>query len=193
MNKNVLIFVSGLFLGLAIYTKVPSFTFIPLVGSIVYFSSKSRRQLMMWLAPVFLIPLLWPLYAVSMGQGDLWAHWVLWQTERNKPLGLSLVSFFQIDPVIAIVGTAGIIFAAIRKDFFPLVWVAPFSNILLSHRLGSVFSLDCTIPRFLHCFCNFNRFNPNQTEKCRQKYALQINDSINLCIWICGHNNAHNA
>ena len=70
INKNVLIFVSGLLLGLAIYTKVPTFTFIPLVGSIVYFSSRKWRQLILWLAPVFLIPLLWPLYAVSMGQGD---------------------------------------------------------------------------------------------------------------------------
>ncbi len=148
INKSVLIFVSGLLLGLAIYTKVPTFTFIPLVGSIVYFSSRKRRQLILWLAPVFLIPLLWPLYAVSMGQGDLWAHWVLWQTERNKPLELSLVSFFQIDPLIAIVGTAGIIFAAIKKDFFPLIWVAPF--LIFSYFIGWVqyFHLIVLFPGF---------------------------------------------
>jgi hypothetical protein len=152
INKNVLIFVSGLLLGLAIYTKVPTFTFIPLVGSIVYFSSRKWRQLILWLAPVFLIPLLWPLYAVSMGQGDLWAHWVLWQTERNKPLGLSLVSFFQIDPLIAIVGTAGIIFAAIRKDFFPLIWVAPF--LIFSYFIGWVqyFHLIVLFPGFCIAF-----------------------------------------
>ena len=148
INKNVLIFLSGLLLGLAIYTKVPSFTFIPLIGSIVYFSSRNRRQLMMWLAPVFLIPLLWPLYAVSMGQGDLWAHWVLWQTDRNKPLELSLISFFQIDPVIAIIGTAGIIFATIRKNFFPLLWVAPF--LIFSFFIGWVqyFHLIVIFPGF---------------------------------------------
>ena len=100
INKNVLVLLSGLFLGLAIYTKIPAFTFIPLVGCIVYFNSKSITRLITWLVPVFLIPLLWPLYAVSIGQGDLWMHRVLWQTERNKPLELSLISFFQIDAVI---------------------------------------------------------------------------------------------
>ena len=113
----MLIFLSGLFLGLAIYTKIPSFTFIPLIGCIVYFDSKSLRSLTMWLVPVFLVPLLWPLYAVSIGQGDLWTQWVLWQTERNKPLELSLISFFQMDPVITVGGIAGITFVCLRKDF----------------------------------------------------------------------------
>ena len=152
INKKVLILLSGLFLGLAIYTKVPTFTFIPLVGGIIYFNSRSARHLMMWLVPVFLVPLLWPLYAVSIGQGDLWAHWVLWQTERNKPLQFSLISFFQIDPVIAIGGTAGIIFACLRKDFFPLVWVAPF--LIFSFFIGWVqyFHLIVLFPAFCIAF-----------------------------------------
>ena len=148
INKKILILLSGLFLGLAIYTKIPTFTFIPLVAGIIYFGSRSKRQLAMWLAPVFLIPLLWPLYAVAIGQGDLWMHWVLWQTERNKPLDLSLTSFLQIDPIIATIGIAGIIFASLRKDFFPLVWVAPF--LIFSFFIGWVqyFHLIVLFPAF---------------------------------------------
>ena len=151
INKNVLVLLSGLFLGLAIYTKIPAFTFIPLVGCIVYFNSKSITRLITWLVPVFLIPLLWPLYAVSIGQGDLWMHRVLWQTERNKPLELSLISFFQIDAVIAVEGIAGIIVACLRRDFLPLVWVAPFLMFSFFYRLGTIFSFDSTIPRLLYC------------------------------------------
>jgi hypothetical protein len=152
INKKVLILLSGLFLGLAIYTKIPTFTFIPLVGLIIYFNSKSLRRLMMWLVPVFLIPLLWPLYAVSIGQGDLWAHWVVWQTERNKPLELSLISFFQMDPVITVGGIAGMIFACLRKDFFPLVWVAPF--LVFSYFIGWVqyFHMIVLFPSFCIAF-----------------------------------------
>ena len=152
INKNVLVLLSGLFLGLAIYTKIPAFTFIPLVGCIVYFNSKSITRLITWLVPVFLIPLLWPLYAVSIGQGDLWMHWVLWQTERNKPLELSLISFFQIDAVIAVGGIAGIIVACLRRDFLPLVWVAPF--LMFSFFIGWVqyFHLIVLFPAFCIAF-----------------------------------------
>ena len=152
LNKKVLVFLSGLFFGLAIYTKIPAFTFIPLIGCIVYFNSKSLTSLDKWLVPVFLIPLLWPLYAVSIGQGDLWAHWVLWQTERNKPLELSLISFFQMDPVITVGGIAGIIFACLRRDFFPLVWVAPF--LVFSYFIGWVqyFHMIVLFPAFCIAF-----------------------------------------
>ena len=165
INKKVLILLSGLFLGLAIYTKVPTFTFIPLVGGIIYFNSRSARHLMMWLVPVFLVPLLWPLYAVSIGQGDLWAHWVLWQTERNKPLQFSLISFFQIDPVIAYWRYCRNNICLSKKGFFPSRLGSTIPNILFFYRLGTVFSLDCTIPSLLHCICSFTRFNSNETHK----------------------------
>jgi hypothetical protein len=152
INKNVLIVLSGIFLGLAIYTKLPSFTFIPLVGCVLFFNSMSLKRLVMWLAPVFLIPLLWPLHSAIMGQSDLWAQWVLWQTERNKPLDRSLVSFFQIDPVIMIGGVAGILFASLRKDFFPLLWAGPF--LVFSSLIGWVqyFHLIVIFPAFCIAF-----------------------------------------
>lgn len=137
ISKNTLILLSGIFLGLAIYTKIPAFTMIPLVGTLVYlYSGKSLRSVGIWFIPVILIPLLWPLYSIYVGQFDLWTYWVQWQTERNEPLFLpaSLVNFFQIDPLIFIIGIAGIVYATIRRDLFPLLWISPF--LIFSYFVG---------------------------------------------------------
>jgi Dolichyl-phosphate-mannose-protein mannosyltransferase len=149
LSQGALVLLSGIFLGLAIYTKVPAFTMMPLVGCIVFFNSKRRlKSLGIWLIPVILIPLLWPLYSVAAGQADLWIYWVIWQTERNRPLSVSLTNFFQIDPVIAIIGIAGLIWTALKKDFFPLLWVAPF--LIFSYFIGWVqyFHLIVIFPAF---------------------------------------------
>ena len=130
INGNVLILLSGIFLGLAIYTKIPAFTMIPLVGTLIFFySGKSVRKVGIWLVPVLTIPLLWPLYSVLVGQSDLWQHWVLWQSERDPSETITFVSaltnFFKLDPLITILGISGIAFSAIRKDFLPLIWISP--------------------------------------------------------------------
>ena len=130
ISSNVLILLSGIFLGLAIYTKIPAFTMIPLVGTLIFFySGKSVRKVGIWLVPVLTIPLLWPLYSVLVGQSDLWQHWVLWQSERDPSETITFVSaltnFFKLDPLITILGISGIAFSAIRKDFLPLIWISP--------------------------------------------------------------------
>jgi len=137
VGQGTLILLSGIFLGLAIYTKAPVFTMIPLVGSFVFFNSKKRfKSLGIWLIPVIIFPLLWPLYSVVVGQNDLWFQWVVWQTGRNRPLSISLTNFAQIDPVISIIGIVGIIWTALKKDFFPLLWVGPF--LIFSYFIGWV-------------------------------------------------------
>lgn len=149
INDYILALLSGIFLGLAIYTKIPAFTMIPLVGGLVFFYSKGNLKIVgLWIVPVLFIPLLWPLYSVVVGQSDLWTHWVLWQTERDKPLYLSIINFIQMDPVIVIIGFAGIIFARIRNDFFPLIWVLPF--LFFSFFIGFVqyFHLIVIFPAF---------------------------------------------
>jgi Dolichyl-phosphate-mannose-protein mannosyltransferase len=150
ISKNVLILLSGIFLGLTIYTKVPAFTMIPLVGTLVFFNSgKSLRSVGIWFIPVIILPLLWPLYSVVAGQSDLWVYWVLWQTERgSRPLSKSLTHFFQIDPLLATIGIAGIVFAAIRKDFLPLIWISPF--LIFSYFIGFIqyFHLLAIFPAF---------------------------------------------
>ena len=80
INKNLPVLLSGIFLGLAIYTKIPAFTMIPVVRDLVVSNSNSNRKktFALWIAPVILIPLLWPAYAFSIGQGGLWLDWVPW-------------------------------------------------------------------------------------------------------------------
>jgi hypothetical protein len=149
INKYALIVLSGIFLGLAIYTKIPAFTMIPLVGTMVFFySGKKLRNVGIWLIPVIGLPLLWPLYSVVVGQTDLWTYWVLWQTERDRPLSLSFANLFSIDPLLVTIGIAGVVFATIRKDFFPLLWFFPF--LIFSYFIGWVqyFHLMLILPVF---------------------------------------------
>jgi hypothetical protein len=149
ISKQILVLLCGIFLGLAIYTKIPVITMIPLVGTIVfYYSGKNLGSLGIWLIPVIGIPLLWPIYSVVVGQTDLWAYWVLWQAERDRPLSMSLTNFFLIDPMLVSIGIAGLAFSAIKKDFFPLLWISPF--LIFSYFIGWVqyFHLMLIFPAF---------------------------------------------
>src|ERR1043166_6478216 len=67
LDIKIPILLSGILLGLAIYTKIPAFTMIPLVGFLVYKNSnKSWKLLGLWFIPVILIPLMWPAYSISV-------------------------------------------------------------------------------------------------------------------------------
>ena len=130
INTNIPILLSGILLGLAIYTKIPAFTMIPLVGYLVYKNNKSLKTLGLWIIPVILIPLMWPAYSISVGQFDEWVSGVLWQgTERHtNDAGLpdiELDQIFNADPVLILLGSIGVIFAALKKDFFLLLWIIP--------------------------------------------------------------------
>ncbi|MDQ6865668.1 MAG: glycosyltransferase family 39 protein, partial [Thermoproteota archaeon] len=86
-NRKVAItLLSGTFLGLAIFTKIPAFTMIPLVGVLIYGinnNTKNLRVLLgLWLVPVILIPMIWPVYALSIGEFHLWVSGVFLQLHR---------------------------------------------------------------------------------------------------------------
>lgn len=149
ISQGALILLSGIFLGLAIFTKAPAFTIMPLVGSLVFiYSEKRLKSLGIWIIPVILIPLLWPLYSVVAGQTDLWLEWVLWQTGRNSPASVWLTDFFEIDPLITIIGVLGFIWTGLKRDFFPLAWAGPF--LIFSYFIGWVqyFHLIVIFPAF---------------------------------------------
>jgi Dolichyl-phosphate-mannose-protein mannosyltransferase/PsbP-like protein len=123
------ILVSGVFLGLAIFTKITVFTMIPLVGFLVYRNNNNGnlKILGLWLTPVILIPLIWPAYAMSVGQFNLWLHGIFGQTHRGtQTLFYSINYDFNIDPVLSVLGITGLLFAAIKRDFFLLLWAIPF-------------------------------------------------------------------
>src|SRR5919206_239124 len=94
-NKEILtILLSGIFLGIAIFTKIPAFTMIPLVAFLLIsnsrksnngnheksskrrlalfdFNNKNLKMLGLWFIPVILIPSIWPLYSIAIGQFNL--------------------------------------------------------------------------------------------------------------------------
>ena len=139
-NKNykhlAMLLLSGIFLGLAIFTKIPVFTMIPLVGYFIFnFSSSNMRRswknLGLWFIPVILIPLIWPLYAISSGQVGEWMTGVFYQAaQRNTTAGRTVFDalniFFQIDPVLLSIGIAGLVFGIIKRDYFVILWIVPY-------------------------------------------------------------------
>jgi hypothetical protein len=135
----ILLLSSGIFLGLTIFTKIPALTLIPLVGFIVFTNNKkSFKALGLWIIPVVLIPLVWPTHALSSGNMEFWLDDVIWQaTERpESSLDNSLRDLLRIDPVLIVLGSVSLIYAAIRKDFFILLWTIPF--IIFFYLVGRV-------------------------------------------------------
>jgi Dolichyl-phosphate-mannose-protein mannosyltransferase len=161
-NKNILlVLLSGIFLGLAILTKIPIFTMIPLVGYLVYtLSNKNWKILCLWLIPVILIPLSWPVDAILGGDYNLWLNDIRWNTQRqnnnnntdDSAVGGTLLSslkyLFQIEPVLLILGFAGIFYAEVRRDFLILLWAIPFLVFLFIINFVSFFHLIPLIPAF---------------------------------------------
>ena len=155
INKNLLILLSGIFLGLAIYTKIPAFTMIPVVGYLVVSNSNSNRKktFALWLTPVILIPLLWPAYAFSIGEFDLWLNSVMFQQGRASSgtgtnLSTAFKDLFKIDPATIILGCASLGIVGLRRDIWLLLWIIPL--LLFSFYLGWVhyFHLIPIFPAF---------------------------------------------
>ncbi len=149
-HKNLLVLLSGISLGLAIFTKIPVFTMIPLVAGMVYFNNgKNRSLLMLWLIPVIAIPLLWPLQSLESGQFNLWAEDVFGQTQRHS-YGLPYISklFLLMDPVLFLLGIAGLAFCIHKKDYFILMWFVPFVIFLLAIGFNQYFYWIPVLPVF---------------------------------------------
>ena len=152
-KKIILILLSGMFLGLAIFSKVPAFTFIPVIGYIVLVnSSKSLKSFSIWLAPVILIPLIWPAYAISAGQFDEWLEGVLWQGVQRQGEGRTLLDtiemFLRIDPALFFFGVIGLVYAAIRKDFILLGLAVPYIIFLYAVGWATHFHWTLVLPAF---------------------------------------------
>jgi Dolichyl-phosphate-mannose-protein mannosyltransferase len=173
-KKNILlILLSGVFLGLAIFTKLPAVTMVPVVGFLIYQNNNSNNNklklLGLWFIPVILIPLIWPIYSISVGQFNQWINGVIWQgTERHggKTLYDVLLSFFRIDPVLVVLGLAGlVVFPAVavittsaaaaaastikNKDFLFLpLWLFPYLLLIYFIGWAIIFYLIPILPVF---------------------------------------------
>jgi hypothetical protein len=168
-RKILLTLLSGIFLGLAVFTKMPVFTMIPLLTFIIVkkndikSNSKSGNDstsniknrhsrlklLAIWFVPVVLIPLIWPLYAISVGQFDNWTQGVIYETARDsggKNLRSSILYVTEIDPILLILGAAAIIFSIIKRDYFILLWVFPYLIFLYAIGWAVPFHWNILIP-----------------------------------------------
>jgi hypothetical protein len=83
-------------------------------------SGRSWKKLGVWFIPVIGIPLLWPAYAMSIGGLDEWLEGFFWQASGriDRPLWMALEILFEINPVLLIIGSVGILIAAFKRDFF---------------------------------------------------------------------------
>ncbi len=122
--------VSGMMLGLAIFTKIPAFVFIPLVIWLIFQKRKKFLDMLIWIIPVLLIPILWPANSLVLDQFDMWIQDVLWQSQRSNSI-LEIIGYFLvIDPVLFVIGMAGIIYSALTRNKFVLFWFVPFMAFL---------------------------------------------------------------
>jgi Dolichyl-phosphate-mannose-protein mannosyltransferase len=128
ISNNFLIVMSGLLLGIAIFTKVPAFTIIPLVALLIYRNNGRRLQTLgIWFIPVIAIPLLWPAQSLVVGAFSSWTNDVLWQVNRENA-GLPWIVFLLAitDPFLFVAGFAGLAYSFIRRDMVILLWTLPF-------------------------------------------------------------------
>lgn len=140
--------ISGIFLGLAIFTKIPAFTIIPLGMIMVYMITRKKRYVIVWLIPVLFVPMLWPIHATLSGDMNDWIDGVRYQISRDRPLINTINTFFQIDPVLFILGIGGLVYSAVKKDYFLLLWTIPIFVFLQAIGYVSSFHLILLLPPF---------------------------------------------
>jgi hypothetical protein len=141
----LVILVSGIFLGSAIFIKIPAVAMVPLLALIIYRNNKSVRALALWFMPVLLIPSISPTYAYSLGMFNTWSDGIFYQANRgNQPLfdltgqvpDNAINSLLRIDPILLIMGTISIIYLSVKRDFLVFLWAVPY--IILFYSLGYV-------------------------------------------------------
>ena len=137
-EKLITSILSGIFLGIAIFTKIPAFLFIPLVAFLIFSMNKQNlKYLGLWSIPVILIPLIWPANALYLGELDEWFNGLTWQSERsNNGVFVAFQKLFIIDPIFLVISILSVALAAIRKDLFILLGVLPF--IIFCYLIGYV-------------------------------------------------------
>ena len=150
----LLVLLSGTLLGLALLTKVPFMMVIPLVGYLIYRHSNSTengsrlKSLLIWLMPIITIPLLWPLYALSVGEFDLWEEGFLNQVERADRRSEIMQSFFSVDPVLLFLGLGGLLYSFGKRDWIIVLWIVPFLIFVYAHGWFNPFHWVVVLPAF---------------------------------------------
>ena len=147
-RKNLLVLASSIFLGLAIFTKITAITMIPVVAYIIFSNNQNIKQRISWIIPVFLIPTIWPIVSIYLNQFDLWLRDVIWQSGRGTGDFFTITGYvFSIDAVFITLGFVSFAFAAIKKNWFLVLWFAPF--LLFVSNVGFFQYFDCIFLLYL--------------------------------------------
>jgi Dolichyl-phosphate-mannose-protein mannosyltransferase len=181
---TLLALVSGIFLGIGIFTKLSGVVMVPLVLFLIlnefhYNRVEKLRLLGIWFIPVLLIPMIWPAYSLTTGQFDEWLSGLSWQgTEReNRGLIFAFNVLWNIDPLLFTLGTAGIIFACVKRDFFTVLWFIPFLALVYSVGWVTHFHWVLSFPAF--CIAaGFLILNLPNAINIRAKYTKMTNPAF---------------
>lgn len=155
--NQTFVVLSGVCLGLAIFTKIPAFTLIPLIGFLIYqnasrtlLTTNRLKILTIWIIPVISIPAIWPAYAFVSGDLNEWIEGVHWQAaerySKGKLLSDAISGWLKSDPVLLILGTAGIIYLTARREFIAILWTVPYFLLLLLVGWTTQFHITLAVP-----------------------------------------------
>lgn len=150
-GKRWLIPLSGVLLGIAIFTKIPVITFIPLVAWIVYQKQRKILDIFLVVIPSSMIPLMWPLNSLLSGHSDLFLKDVFWQIQRESSIFGITKFFLLIDPMLFVLGVCGIGYCIILKNKFVLFWAMPFFAFISLVGFKQYFHWIPLIPLFCMC------------------------------------------
>ncbi|HET6457589.1 MAG TPA: glycosyltransferase family 39 protein [Nitrosopumilaceae archaeon] len=148
-NKKLFVILSGVLLGITIFTKETAFVMIPLIAILVYQNTKNRKILLMWLIPVILIPMIWPIQSIENNQFHKFFVDILNQVHRQNNNFVNIVrNFAGYDPVLLVLGVTGTIYAVIKRDYMILLWIIPFVIFLASIGYAQYFYWIPILPAF---------------------------------------------
>ena len=148
-KKKLFVMFSGVLLGITIFTKETAFVMIPLVAILVYQNTKNRKILLMWIIPVILIPMLWPIQSVENNQFHKFFVDILDQVHRQNNNFVNIVrNLASYDPVMLVLGITGTVYAAIKRDSMILLWIIPFIIFLASIGYVQYFYWIPILPAF---------------------------------------------
>ena len=159
---------------------IPLIIFILLNKNIINSNNNNKRTksldikaLGVWFLPVVLIPMIWPIYAISTGHLGDWLDGVVWQANRaDRPFAPEMKTvFMMMDPVVLLLGSAGLIYSVIKKDYFILLWAFPY--LILIYLLNWVYFFHI-IP-VIAVFCMGGTiFLLDMIQKLRNKSLIRI-------------------
>jgi hypothetical protein len=160
------------------------FTMIPLIAVLVYQGTRNRKMLAIWFIPVILIPLIWPLQSVQDNQFHYWVSDLLFQIHRqNNNFGNVIENFLVFDPILLILGLAGIVYAILKKDSIILLWFFPFLAFLVLVGYSQYFYWIPVLP--ILCIAA-SKFVLDLGEKAKQDVRHKVPYIIITCIGIFG-------